>query len=576
MKYFISICAAFAIISCGTNDDYKAKDGGIQKENKEEVKKEPQEPINQTYKDKGGLSGVLYGAKEASKVCFDANSNGICDPNEKSEKVFENGKFSFEKSVSNLSKNQILLAQIQKDEYLSSYSNNITPHTTLVVNEMLYNPNANSDKLKAIEILKSKFDEKLLNGEISYQDDVKKLYSTFQQAIKQQKNDNYAAIANAVDSIYKQNTLLPNIIINEQIKAKDLQGKKLNLEKQSSIKWDKNDKDEVFMGFDSNDNKAISYSRWHNALRVVDKNTNTLKENSKFLYISGDRHNTDANTGASEQILSKAVIDKNNNVFALVKELGENTADKAGVYKVNINANIPDVKYASIPKGDSFYPLTHSNDIATNDEQVILSDNKGLYVFNSNLSNPIKRLEIGDVKHIYMSKNLVFASIKKRAQNTLMILDSSLNTIQTIDINKLTSSTNSFIYPNKMAANDDYLFFSLYDRTDTLSKQIYIYDIAKKEIKEQKTLQNSIVSLEISDDGKFLLLSTYGKKLEIYETKSFAKATQTLDNAPQGAYMKNDTVAVAYAGGLQFLKLTSLSSSFSQEDKEKWTNDHRQ
>lgn len=577
MKYFISICAAFAIIGCGTNSDYKAEDGGAIKD---DIKTEkPKPPIDQTYKDKGGLKGIVYGAKANSKVCFDTNVNGLCDTNEKSEKVFEGGKFSFEKSVSDANSGQILLAQIQDNEYLTSLTNNITPYTTLVVNETMYNPNANNNKSNAIEILKSKFDENLLKGELPTSDDAKSLYDTFQKAIIEQKNDNYAAIANAVDSIYKQNTLSPNIIITKQTKAKDLQGTKLSISnKNTPITWEKYDADETFMGFSSNKQNAISYSRWHNALRVVDKNTNMLKHNSKFLYIDGERHDTDSQSGASEQVLSKAVIDKQDNVFALVTELGENSANAAGVYKVNVSVSIPDTKYASVPKGANFYQ-TEANDIAIYDKKLIIGHKKGLDILLSNdLSSPIKSLELGRIENVFLTKDFVFAGLKKAKNNQLVILDHSLSLLKTLKINELTSSDKNFIYPNKIIANDKFLFFSVYDLSENgLSNQIFVYDITDKEfsLKKQLSVTSEVVGLNFSDDGKFLLVSTYGKKLEIFEIGSFSQISQTLDNIPKGAFMNDNTIGVAYSGGFELLNAKQEASVFSEADKEKWTNVHR-
>lgn len=577
MKYFISICAAFAIIGCGTNSDYKAEDGGAIKD---DIKTEkPKPPANQTYKDKGGLKGIIYGAKANSKVCFDTNVNGLCDTNEKSEKVFEGGKFSFEKSVSDANSGQILLAQIQANEYLTSLTNNITPYTTLVVNETIYNPNANNKKADAIEILKSKFDENLLKGELTTSDDAKSLYDTFQKAIIQQKNDNYAAIANAVDSIYKQNTLSPNIITKEQIKAKDLQGTKLSISKKNtSITWDKNDEDETFMGFSSNEKNAISYSRWHNALRVVDKNANVLKHNSKFLHIDGSRHDIDSQSAASEQVLSRAIIDKQDNVFALITSLGENSANATGVYKANLSVNIPDIKYASVPKGVNFYQ-TEANDIAIYDDKLIVGHKKGLDMLLSNdLSSPIKSLELGRIENVFLTKDFVFASLKKAKNNELVILDHSLSLLKRLNINELTSSNKNFIYPNKIIANEKFLFFSIYDISENgLSNQIFVYDISNKDfsLKQQLSVDSEVVGLNFSDDGKFLLASTYGRKLEIFEIGNFTKISQILDKIPQGAFMNNNTIGVAYSGGFELFDAKQEASVFSEADKEKWTNDHR-
>lgn len=576
MKYFISICAAFAIISCGTNDDYKAEDGGAIKD---EIQKEPKEPISQTYKDKGGITGVVYAANKNAKVCFDTNTNGICDTNEKSERVFEDGKFSFEKSVSEANKGQILLAEIQAKEYLTSLTNNITPYTTLVVNESIYNPNANNSKKTAIEALKSKFDENLLNGELPTSNDAKILYDTFQKAIMLQKNDNYAAIANAVDSIYKQNTFAPNIIIKEQIRAKDLQGTKLNISKKNtSITWDKYDKDETFMGFASNEKNAISYSRWHNALRVVDKNANSLKYNSKFLYIDGDRHDVDSQSGASEQVLSKAVIDDKDNVFALVTKLGENSADAAGVYKTNVSANILDIKYASIPKGTNFYQ-TNANDIAIYGDRLVIAHKNGLQVFSNDLTSALKSIEVGNIKQVYLTKDFIFGSLKKAKDNQLLIFDNSLSLLKTIKINELANSNKNFIYPNKIIANDDFLFFSIYDISeDGLSNQIFVYDISNKNfsLKQQLSVSSEVVGLDFSDDKKFLLVSTYNKKLEIFNISNFAKISQILDKVPQGAFMNDNTIGVANSGGFELFDVRQEASLFTKADKEKWTNDHRQ
>lgn len=572
MKYFISICAAIAIIGCGTNSEYKAQDGGGAKS--DTPQDTPKEPSSQTYENKGGLTGVVFKGTTSSKVCFDTNENGKCDANEKSEKVFEGGKFSFEKSVSDENKNQILLAQISNNEYLSSFSNNITPYTTLVVNENLYNPNADNNTSKSIELLKAKFKQNLLKGEMPPLEEANKLYDVFKKALILQKDDTYGAIANAVDSIYKQNSLDPTITQTKQIKAKDLQGTTLSVSKKDNLTWEKFYKDESFMAYSSNENFTLTSSRWHNSLRIVDKNSNTLTKNSKFLDITGDRYAVDSSSGASEQILNKAVMDKNSNIFAILNGHGKNSANGLGVYKVSLNAQ--DIKYASVPKGESFFELLNANDIASFDEKIVLGYEKGLHVFSSNLTAPLKSLELGNIKVVSMSKDFIYASLNKRKNNSLEILDHNLNKINSINTNTLANSTSSNIYPSIIASNNEFVCFALRSISDeNIANQVYIFRTSDFKLQKQLSLSGDVSALNISDDGKFLLANTYDKKLEIFELGNFTKTSQSLEKIPHGAFMKNNTIGVAYESGFSFFEAKQTFSSLTQADKEKWTNDHR-
>lgn len=602
MKYFLSICAAMAILGCGTNGDYKAQDGGTPsvdtgKTDGEKTdggktdggKTDGEKTDEQTYKDKGGLSGIVYAqsaarAKSYSKVCFDVNTNGVCDNGEASETVYEGGKFSFEKSVSDANKGNVLLSVAKKSEegargYLTSYTNNVTPYTTLVVNEVLYNPNANANVDTAKTLLSAKFNVDLLNGKIESDDDISKLYTTFQSSIEKGGNV-YNSIANAVNAIYKQDSLSPNVTISEQKRASAMSGTKLTLNAtDKSVTWDKTDGDETYMGSYSKSNKAISYSRWHNALRVVDLKNESLIQSKKFLYIDGDRYAVDSSTGASEQILKKVVQDDSGNVYALMKKYGDKTADKVGVYKINIANGIPDVKYASAANSDNFYALQDGNDMAISKNILVVGSANSLTMFNSSdsasLAKPYAEKGNINVKTVSASKGFIFAGVSKRKANKLVVYDDALNEIESINTNELTSSVASSIYPNQIVSYENMFYFSLKD--DDLGNKVYVYKVDGTSLKQVKQLSTmgQVNKLHVSSDGKILTVTTWDKKLIAYETDTFSSTSADISEIGYGGYVHDDKIALAYKNSFSFYNLKKEKSSLSEADKQAWTNEYR-
>lgn len=588
MKYFLSICTAIAILGCGTNHDYDSEDGGAPSTDTTASTEttdttDTTDTTTQSYTEKGGLTGIVYFNNtidtSTSKVCFDVNTNGVCDAGEASESVYDGGKYSFEKSISDAHDGEVLLSAVKSGDttdYLTSYANNITPYTTLVVNEVLYNPNANASIDTAKTLLSERFDADLLNGTMPTDDESKTLYLTLQSAISKGTNV-YDSIASAVDSIYKQDTLSPTVSITSQTRASELSGTTLTLDAtDKSITWEKTDEEETIMGSSANENNIISYSRWHNSLRVVDIASQSLNDSGRFLDVDGARYATDASTGASEQLLKKVVEDDSNNIFALITEKDDKTAGALGVYKSNVTSGITDIKYSQVSEGANFYALDDGTDLAVSGSILVVGSDNGLKTFaTSSLASPTHESDAGSVKAVSASENYIFAGIYKRKANTLSVYDTSLNAVASLNTNDLTSSTVTSLYPDKIASYGDRVYFTLND--DDLGKTIYCYEVSGGGLKavKQISLGDTVVKLSVSEDGNYLVATTWDKKLQVFQTSDFANTSVNLENISYGAFLSGDTVAVSYKDSFGFYSLTKSSSSLSDADKETWTSEHR-
>lgn len=585
VKYFLSICTAVAIIGCGTNSDYKAQDGGASSTDTGAKTDGTTNEGNSTdtvasYTQKGGLTGVVYtnetiGETSYSKICFDTNTNGVCDSSEASETIFTGGKFSFEKSVSDAHANQVLLSIVKTSEsgnasYLTSYESDITPYSTLVVNETLYNPNANSNANTAKTLLSNKFGTSLSN------EDSLKVFTTLQNAIRSGTNT-YDSIASAVDSIYKQNTLSPNVTITSQTRASNLSGTTLTLNAtDKSVTWEKTHEDETIMGANANANNAISYSRWHNSLRVVNLSDESLTSSGRFLDVSGARYATDSSTGASEQLLKKVAEDSSNNIFALVTKKGENTANSLGIYKSNVSNGVTNIKYSQVSAGANFYALDDGVDIAVSGTTLVVGGDSGLKTFQtSSLATPTHEVSGKKVKTLSISSSYIFAGNYARKANTLDIYNTSLNEVASLNTNDLTSSTATSLYPNKIASYQNRVYFTLND--DDLGKTIYCYEVDGTSLKaiKQLPISDSVLNLSVSDDGNYLVVTTWDKKLLVYDTSSFANTSATLSQVGYGGYIHENKISLAYKDSFGFYNLTKSSSTLTDADKQAWTSEHR-
>ena len=155
----LSFSAVIFLSACG--DEYQTKSNSTSKK------------VQSSYIKKDGLSGRVLGVNyiKNAKVCFDINSNGKCDENETIERSYEYGKYSFTKNTTYLGRYSNLIAEINNEYILISIKNSnniISPYTTIVVNEKMFNPYTKNDTYTAISDLlvnSSLFKENLLKGE---------------------------------------------------------------------------------------------------------------------------------------------------------------------------------------------------------------------------------------------------------------------------------------------------------------------------------------------------------------------------------------------------------------------------
>ncbi len=305
----------------------------------------------------------------------------------------------------------------------------------------------------------------------------------------------------------------------------------------SNLSFNSHHEDERYMGSFSNGENLLSFSRWHNALRVVDLNDiSKVKFDDKFIHVKGQKGEgeIDASTGASEQILS-SIVEDNNNLYALLKPHGggENDLGKSGLYKVSLNNISSNIWQGSVSGGD-FYATKDGTSLDIYANTLALGTKTGIVLFNTNsLSKPKRSLNIGEIKTISINDEFIYASVHKDTENKLVVLNHLLSQTNSLNINTLINSTDKKAYPKKIVSNKNGVYFTL--KTNKHANILYCYD-AKTSMIKQIDLATNIKSLSISQNGKLLIVATKDT-LQVISADTL-KVRKTLSQANiQNAFM---------------------------------------
>lgn len=602
-KILLSICAVMALVGCGSSSDYKV-DSNILPEN--EI-----EEVQEGFVDNGGLTGRVISSsyEEGSKVCFDLNKDGLCNTSEPSQLTFEGGKFSFEKEVSDLYTDEILLAEINKtitsaavgdteisyvlsanQSNTSEDSINITPFTTILVNEQTYNPYTINSKAESLTYLSTNItgmNESLLTGEDYVSADTTNviskatnLTSAYSQSYSLNKTAPYLSIATVVDEVVKSDDF------NVTISALNVQENFVNTltleDSNQSITWDKLYDDETTLGsaYSSDNSKVVVNSMWNNKLTVLDTSDKTkaatVRDNQQFLYVSGGKDVIDTTTGATEQELDKVKLSSDGNtVYSLIIE-AESTIG-TGIYKTDISTSVPDTSYASVVEGSTYYSEDDITDIVLSTDDSILvaaRDGKEILIFDtSDLTSPTKTIvTTKKVKIIEISedKKYIFAGLSKRKGYSIAIYDASSGELLS---ELLTEDT-----PNHICIKDENeLFFSIKD--ESMIRNIDITD--KTSIVEKDSISTSAAILNLNilkDDDKKYLISSLNTQVSVYDLEDSSNiATLNLSLSVKNAFkVDSNKIAVVHNRSMDYLTLKeSEIGTISDEAKTTWNTTHR-
>lgn len=261
----------------------------------------------------------------------------------------------------------------------------------------------------------------------------------------------------------------------------------------SVISWSKQHADEQSQGLAFSSNTIASYTKWDNRLILIDPSTNSINSEKVFLDVTGGRYSSgeipvvDSVSGASEQILTKVLLNSSaTEVFSMIKQLDDNSMDVGiGIYRDSIVNGVPDVRFARRATTDnSYYHYPKVTDIA------LSHDNTKLVTCGHD-----RKIAIFD--------------------------PSNLNTPEVIDTGKKMRSVD-------FSANSDYIFAG----SGGLSSLIRIYNTASKSmIAEISTAQTTREVKEIPESNKMIAIfdpksGIGGDILRVYDISDIGSPTQ--------------------------------------------------
>ena len=622
-----------ALLSSCENTDYRAEDCtgnegcGALRNIGVDIDEENTSLVATEYMEKSGVTGQIFDAEYwvGALVCFDNNGNGNCDESEPQERSFEAGKFSFDAAAIEFSVNSNvpLLAVKILPENLSAVlyapapgSNtakgvNITAFTTVVMNEVAFNPyTLNSPVQSRAFLLQGDFvigDEAVLSGEdyiaegtsgiIQQASDIAdSLYQAQSLGIAQ----NYKAGAAVIDAMYQQRSYKATIG-QAAIDAQTIRDEEFTASLSSStIEWILGHEDESSTDIHVQGNHAVVGSQYHNRLVVFDLTTDVpvlLSRNDFAASPDVERDEIDAITGASEQVLRDVRIISNDLHKSVLVGVNKYTNDGedigVGLYRADFSdpSFIPMKRFAEDDGSQNFYAFPGLNKMA------ISSDASSVVLSGEN-----KKLTVLDTNDFSVKQEFFFASkVRSAALNeTGTIAFASLfgQRIGWVVLDVVSGRELAFspvsranYYPENYKVFGEQERIAMYLRDSNL---LSINDISDLTMAPQAigqiSVEKKIKGFDISSDGKLAIVAMNGGRLELHFLGSMGN-----DDKPSPprlieifqleenkfingvVFDTDERVLVSVKNGLKVLdiKLGLPAREWSDEQKSEWFLQHR-
>jgi len=589
-KIVLSLSAIVALSGCGTESSYNSSDNSEGGDNE----------ITSNI----GLTGYVLTDRYVSDatVCFDTNKNGICEASEDSNVTDANGYYSFSKDISSDNTGSLLIAKINENnttQYVlsanqnSTTAQNITPYTTLVVNEGKYNLKVVNNSTTANAYLinnLANLDDTLLNGgdyltNVSALTNAKSVIGSYETAYAIDATNPLLTIASVVDEMIKTNSydVTVSSISTQEITTDDSS----TVEDQFSLtslnqttSWEKAEGDEIVMGSDNSANKTVSYSKFHNRLTILDTTTKTqsatLTGSTNYLNVEGAEHTTDSISGATEQTLSKIELSSDGNtLYSLIKQYeDDSTSTGVGIYKTDISGGLPSELFARKVIGAEFYQSTDIEDIvlSSDDSTLVTNGDKTILVFDTdNLSTPTTTISTTkNIKSLAISDDnkYIFAGLYKRN-------DSSLG-IYSVETQQLLGEYSLDDAPTKIEIGSNNDIFVGY----TGAKSIFhlnIIDISAISLKNEFIYDYNIKSIKESEDKKLLIVATNSNYVQIRDISDTSRVTQikTTDTVNNAFSLDADKIAVTSGTNIDYYNIINIPASVSATAVETWETTYR-
>ncbi len=635
-KLLFTVSVAGILLSACGGDDYKVEDcntssavsGTISCGSPNNLGDDGTPPAATDYVEKSGVTGQVFGTDywADTLVCFDNNQNGNCDDSEPQEFSYEDGKFSFDASAIEISINNkapLLAVKItESDQTLVLYAPtptsataknvNITAFTTLVMNEVTFNPfTLNSPEQARFSLQQGDFkvgNESVLLGQdyiAEGSSDINQQASDIAESLHQAQSLNsdqlYKAGAAMVDAMYQQgayNTVITQAAIDAQT-IHD-QGVTTTLSN-TAVEWPLGHEEEISSDLHAQGNYAVVGSQYHNRLVVLDLTGDEPVRISRNDFAASPdvaRDEIDGITGASEQVLNEVyILEHDPGVLVSVekkkKSGSEASADLGvGLYRADFSdpASIPMKRFAEDNGSRNFYPFPGLNEIAISSDtfRVALSgEDKKLTILNtSNFSVEQEFSFSSKVRSVALDAggNTVYATLFG-ARTGVVILDvASGNELSFITISGTDYPQNLYVFKNQSKIawhlRDDTVL-SIYDIENSATEPVLLGQLSTTE---------KIKDFDISPAGDLAIIAMNRGGLELHslghigngdesETPRLIESYQVIDNTPinKVIFTADTQVLVSIRNGVQVLDIeTGLpASEWDDEQKSAWLSQHR-
>ncbi len=291
-----------------------------------EVISEPEIPLVES------VSGLL---------CIDSNNNGKCDVGEVSQKDFsgstipENMKSSDYARLLEVSDGSLYITSPGADE--------INVYSTMIANEILFNPTVSADTTLAANYLNEQLSLPV-DGKITAEQE-EQIQSSIKTALTTHADVHPLKVIAAVVSKFIESKEFTITVDVDEVNAQHIAKRDITL-KGEKLTWQQSDHDETpdfIMPLAGREMTAMTM-HYHNGLMVIDTSGDkpVIKSNGLFASVEGERHAIDATTGASEHRLRGAISsDDGQYVYINIRpSKGEDsvgTSDNYGLFRVAIN-----------------------------------------------------------------------------------------------------------------------------------------------------------------------------------------------------------------------------------------------
>ena len=550
-----------------------------------------------------GLTGQVFdGAYWVSaKVCFDNNQNAICDAEvETTVLTDEQGRYIFTDNTAyaGLLNGSPLIATLDNRLMTanlvagapSSDKRNITPFTSIVVNEMLFS----NASLQDAELARQAIAEKdfilagaeLLAGKNYLADDSATVdinnfiasFNAVQLAFNQALNPihNYSVLAATFTAMIENKSF--SIAVNDDLNQEDIDALPLlttHIDAQLSTyltTWDLDYEDEKSRKLSILNNLAIVGSKWHNRLTLLEITSiaNAASGEAEaswissaiFAYVEGGQDEIDAFSGATEQLLQDIDISPDNrSVFVTIKKAKKNSKDiGVGLYRADIFSaqEIEEIKFASAT-GNSvdYYSFADINNTALSGDGKVLalaSEKRKIAILNADTLAEQDILELDSkVRSIVLNQSgeQVFSGLSKSRRNGI------------VSINIGTKEENDFVtsdsYPTNLQLFSNNLLAASFYQDNTLS----IFDVS--DVTNMIALKHLIASAEItsfslSNNGRFAAVAMNNGKIELFELIPSIRLIDKFDSQDNSnindiSFSDDNTLLVSIDNAIQILTI---------------------